>query len=118
MGSGNIILVICVLYLKIFEYQKWKFGRLKNFKDRGGILQEVREIINMKFGKCLDVIGIEGNGNIGIYFCIGELDQYFYFCFRGKLLVYGRFQVQNLSLVVVWMFLVFQEVKVYMIMMF
>lgn len=95
MGSGNVILVICVLYLKIFEYQKWKFGRLKNFKDRGGIFQKVREIINMKFGKCLDVIGIEGNGNIGIYFCIGELDQYFYFCFRGKLLVYGRFQVQK-----------------------
>lgn len=94
-GSGNVISATCVLYPKIPEYQKWKFGRSKNFKDRGGILQKAREIINMKSGKCLDVTGIEGNGNIGTHSCTGEPDQYFYFRSRGKLLANGRLQVQK-----------------------
>ena len=94
-GSGNVISATCVLYPKIPEYQKWKFGRSKNFKDRGGIFQKAREIINMKSGKCLDVTGIEGNGNIGTHSCTGEPDQYFYFRSRGKLLANGRLQVQK-----------------------
>lgn len=97
-GSGNVISTTCVLFPKIPEYQKWKFRKSKIFKDRGGILQEAREIINMKSGKCLDVTGIEGNGNIGTYSCTDEQDQYFYFRSRGKLLAHGRLQVQKSGL--------------------
>ncbi|XP_068679763.1 galactose/N-acetylgalactosamine-binding lectin CEL-III-like [Montipora foliosa] len=97
-GSGNVISTTCVLFPKIPEYQKWKFGKSKIFKDRGGIQQEAREIINMKSRKCLDVTGIEGNGNIGTYSCTDEPDQYFYFRSRGKLLAHGRLQVQKSGL--------------------
>ena len=97
-GSGNVISTTCALFPKIPEYQKWKFRKSKIFKDRGGILQEAREIINIKSGKCLDVTGIEGNGNIGTYSCTDEQDQYFYFRSRGKLLAHGRLQVQNCCL--------------------
>ena len=94
-GSGNVISTTCVLFPKIPEYQKWKYGKSITFKDGGGIWQEAREIINMKSGKCLDVAGIQGNGNIGTYSCTGELDQYFYFRSRGKLLAHGRLVVQK-----------------------
>ena len=97
-GSGNVISTTCVLFPKIPEYQKWKFGKSKIFKDRGGIWQEAREIINMKSGKCLDVTGIEVHGNIGTHSCTNDLDQYFYFRSRGKLLAYGRLQVQKSGL--------------------
>ena len=97
-GSGNVISTTCVLFPKIPEYQKWKFGKSKIFKDKGGIWQEAREIINMKSGKCLDVAGLAGNGNIGTYSCTDEPDQYFYFRSRGKLLAHGRLQVQKSGL--------------------
>lgn len=97
-GSGNVVSTTCVLYPKIPDYQKWKFGRSKIFTDKGGISQEAREIINMKSGRCLDVTGIKGNGNIGTYYCTGEPDQYFYFRSRGKLLAHGRLQVQKSGL--------------------
>ena len=97
-GSGNVISTTCVLFPTIPEYQKWKFGKSKIFKDSGGIWQEAREIINMKSGKCLDVERLEGHGNIGTYFCTDEPDQYFYFRSRGKLLKHGRLQVQKSGL--------------------
>ena len=97
-GSGNVISTTCVLFPKIPEYQKWKYGKSITFKDKGGISQEAREIINMKSGKCLDVAGTEGNGNIVTYSCTSEQDQYFYFRSRGKLLAHGRLQVQKSGL--------------------
>jgi len=52
----------------------------------------------MKSGECLDIEGIEGNGDIGTYSWTDEPDQYFYFRSRGKLLAHGRLQVQKSGL--------------------
>lgn len=97
-GSGNVISTTCVLFPKIPDYQKWKYGRSRIYKDRGGIYQKAREIINAKSGECLDVANTGGNGNIGTYTCTNELDQYFYFRSRGKLLAHGRLQNQRSGL--------------------
>ncbi|CAB4036672.1 hemolytic lectin-S1 [Paramuricea clavata] len=94
-GIGNLKSTYCDVYPAIPDYQKWRYGRSKTFVDRGGIQQEARQIINVKSGACMDVNGRDGNGDISAYFCQNMGDQYFYFRSRGKLLGYGRLQVQK-----------------------
>ena len=91
-GTGNtdVTSVPCQHVPAIPSNQKWRLGRSKKFHDNGGILQDAREIINVASGRCLDVSGYDGHGNIGVYHCQNLDDQYFYFRSRGKLLARGR----------------------------
>jgi len=91
-GQGNVDVSSspCNHYPRIPSSQKWRLGRKKSFYDVGGILQEAREIINVASGRCLDVSGYDGRGNIGVYHCENLNDQYFYFRSRGKQLARGR----------------------------
>ena len=89
-GNANVKSSPCRHYPSIPRIQKWRFGRTKRFYDNGGILQEAKEIINVHSGKCLDVSGRNGYGNIGVYSCENLNDQYFYFRSRGRQLAYGR----------------------------
>lgn len=97
-GNGNVVSTSCKLFPAIPDYQKWRFGKSKTFTDNGGIVQEAREIINVKSGKCLDVTGRSGRGNIGTYTCDNLYDQYFFFRSRGNLLAHGRLKVERSGL--------------------
>ena len=91
-GDGNVDVSSspCKHYPKIPSSQKWRLGGQKSFNDVGGILQVARKIINVASGKCLDVSGRDGHGNIGVYQCQNLDDQYFYFRSRGRQLASGR----------------------------
>ena len=89
-GNDNVRSSPCRVYPSIPNIQKWRFGRTKRFYDSGGILQEAKEIINVHSGRCLDVRGRNGHGNIGVYRCENLPDQYFYFRSRGKQIAFGR----------------------------
>ncbi len=89
-NNGNVESSACQHYPSIPPRQKWKFGRSKKFTDAGGIVQEAKEIISLESNKCLDVSGKDGHGNIGVYHCENEDDQYFYFRSRGKEIAFGK----------------------------
>ena len=91
-GTGNVDVSssACQHYPAIPNSQKWRLGRTIKFYDAGRILQEAREIINVASGKCLDVSGYDGRGNIGVHTCENLYDQYFYFRSRGKQVARGR----------------------------
>ena len=89
-ADGNVVSSTCQVYPAIPDNQKWKFGRSKHFLDNGGIQQEATEILNAKSGRCLDVVGSSGSGNMLTFDCQNANDQYFYFRKRGKLQKYGR----------------------------
>ena len=97
-GDGNLVSAACGLYPAIPNYQKWRLGRPRTFTDNGGIMQVAMEIINVKSGMCMDVSGASGSGNIGIYSCTNEDDQYFFLRSRGKQMAYGRLVVQKSGL--------------------
>lgn len=94
-GNNNVYSGICSLIPTIPDHQKWVFGRTKKFTDNGGIMQTAREIINVKSGKCLDVVGLSGGGDMGTSPCENRDDQYFYIRSRGKLEAHGRLQNQR-----------------------
>ena len=94
-GNNNVYSGVCSLLPKIPDHQKWVYGRTKKFTDNGGIVQTAREIINVKSGKCLDVVGSSGEGAMGTYSCENKDDQYFYIRSRGKLVGHGRLQNQK-----------------------
>eukprot|EP00794_Sanderia_malayensis_P018424 gene18424-biopygen12363 len=72
-------------------------GRTKWRYDAGGIIQKANEIINVASGKCLDVSGTDGHGNIGVHSCENWYDEYFYFRSRGKLIARGRLRNEKSS---------------------
>ena len=91
-GTGNVDVESspCTHYPRIPDSQKWRLGREIQFKDVGGIVQVAREIINIASGKCLDISGYDGYGDIKVNECQNLTDQYFYFRSRGKQLARGR----------------------------
>eukprot|EP00794_Sanderia_malayensis_P018562 gene18562-biopygen15643 len=89
-SSGSVTSSRCILLPNIPEHQKWKFGKTKVFTDNGGIEQEAKEIINEANGKCLDISGRSGEGEVNFHECEDTDDQYFYFRSRGKELGFGR----------------------------
>eukprot|EP00794_Sanderia_malayensis_P013538 gene13538-biopygen10806 len=98
-GSGNVDVRSspCQHYPQIPNSQKWRMGRTKWHYDAGGIIQKANEIINVASGKCLDVSGTDGHGNIGVHSCENRYDQYFYFRSRGKLIARGRLRNEKSS---------------------
>ena len=94
-GNNNVYSGVCSLLPTIPDHQKWVYGRTKKFTDNGGIEQTAREIKNVKSGKCLDVVGLSGEGAMGTYACENKDDQYFYFRSRGELVGHGRLQNQK-----------------------
>ena len=89
-GDVDVSSSACQHYPEIPDSQKWQLGRTLKYYDLGGMIQEAREIINVASGKCLDVRGYDGHGNIGVYKCEDRHDQYFYFRSRGKQVARGR----------------------------
>ena len=98
-GSGNadVVSTSCRHYPSIPNTQKWRLGRTKVFTDFGGISQTATEIINKASGRCLDVQGDNGYGNVRLYDCQNRDDQYFYFRSRGKQVAFGRLRNEKSS---------------------
>nr|BAK19474.1 hemolytic lectin-L1 [Cucumaria echinata] len=97
-GNANVMSSSCTLYPEIPSSQRWRQGRRKTFTDNGGIEQVATEIINLASGKCLDIEGNDGTGDIGVYNCDSLDDQYFYVRSRGPELFYGRLRNEKSDL--------------------
>ena len=93
-GTGDVQSKSCKLIPEIPNYQKWRYGRSKTFRDTGGITQVAREIINVESGECLNVHGYSGIGDVYTHSLENRDDQYFYFRSRGRLIAHGRLQVE------------------------
>jgi len=65
--------------------QIWTKGARREQHNHGyGQVIHAFELKVASTGECLDIANSAGSGNIGAYRCTGELDQFFWFKNRGK----------------------------------